>query len=331
MTFWNHHGLYRFSAVTFKLALLLIVTMPAYGANSWTLGVTPQLLMGQYSGSVERDIMTSYGLFAKAEYLENGGLTVGYNFTSVEGKAGNADIDEDVWYISGRIVRYSDSLAGKLGLRLDGYAITDTSTIKTNTVTVNRRQPRPGTTTDTFTDKVSVVYAHLDYTNYGERFYADIAYAYSDYDYDANILLQDNQAQQFTTTARMAFNHSYDFLQTRFYFIRLDHGDNTGGVEHSNAVEFKWLHWFKPNAPLNINSSMVKLLAGKRLYPVDPDAAATYSISDIQTSSVAASLDWKIGEQSKVFLLVGYDHYENPNINDEYSTRYLFGSLSLNW
>ena len=64
---------------------------------------------------------------------------------------------------------------------------------------------------------------------------------------------------------------------------------------------------------------------------MDPDAAATYSISDIQTSSVAAGLDWKIGEQGKVFLLIGYDHYENPNINDKYSTRYLFGSLSLNW
>jgi hypothetical protein len=129
----------------------------------------------------------------------------------------------------------------------------------------------------------------------------------------------------------MAFNDSYDLLQTRFYFIRLDHGDNTGGVDHSNALEFKWLHWFQPNAPLNINSSLVKLLAGKRLYPVDPDAATTYSISDLQTSSVAAGLDWKLGELSKIFLLIGYDHYDNPQINDTYSTRYIFGSLLFNW
>ncbi|MCG6969342.1 MAG: hypothetical protein LJE85_06190 [Gammaproteobacteria bacterium] len=330
MAFSNHKELYW--VVTFFIALILSTSNFAYAANSWSVGLTPQLLMSQYSGSEERDTLTSYGVMAKADYLDNGGLTLGYNFTAVRGKALNPDIDETSWYISGRAIRYSDLMAGKVGLRLDGYAITDKSTINQPADNSTMRPNRPGSTSSTFTDNVSVMYAQLDYKNYGDRFYADIAYAYSDYDYETNTApYRDNQVQQFTTTAVMAFNDSYDLLQTRFYFIRLDHGDNTGGVDHSNALEFKWLHWFQPNAPLNVNSSLVKLLAGKRLYPVDPDAATTYSISDLQTSSVAAGLDWKLGELSKIFLLIGYDHYDNPQINDTYSTRYIFGSLLFNW
>jgi hypothetical protein len=330
--------MYWLSTIFFSLALPIVTIHSARAAGNWTLGVTPQLLMTQYSGSEERDTMTAYGLFAKADYLDKGGLTLGYNFTSVNGKSQNPDIDEDAWYLSGRLIRYSDLLAGKLGLRLDGYDITDKYkiSIATPAVIVRRRRPIPaGTTTATFTDNVSVVYAQLDYTNYGDRFYADIAYAASDYNYDADAELRDNKVQQFTTTASMAFNNRYDLLQTRFYFIHLDHGDNTDGSTSSSAVEFKWLRWYKPNALLNINSSMVKLVTGKRLYPVDPDAAATYSISDVQTSSAAAGLDWKLGEQSKFFLLAGYDQYERPAFNgepsDKYSTLYLFGSVSLNW
>ncbi len=312
--------------------LNLVIINPAVAGDSWSIGVTPQVLVAKYSDSTLRDTMLAYGLFAKANYLEKGGLTVGYTFTSVEGKAGNPDIDENSLYASGRYVRYSDTLAGKLGFRLDGYAIKDRTKVIESLINAGMKKNQGGSIVNTITDEVGVVYGQLDYMNYAERFYADVGYAYSDYDYEYNVPpYQDNKVQQFTTAAGMALNNRYDYLQTRIYLIRLEHGDNTNGVKKSNAVEFKWLHWYKPNALLNTNSSFIKLLAGKRLFPVDPDAAATYSIADLQTSSVSAGLDWKIGEQSKFLLLVGYDRYENLVISNKYSQRYLFSSFSLNW
>jgi hypothetical protein len=193
----------------------------------------------------------------------------------------------------------------------------------------------PGNTViNTLDDDISVVYAQLDYMNYAERFYADIGYALSDYNYEQSIDFstpQDNKVHQFTTAAGLAFNNRYDWLQTRIYFINLEHGNNTDGVKQSTAMEFKWQRWFKPDALLNIHSSFVKLLAGKRLFPVDPDATTTYSISDLQTNSAAAGMDWKFGERSKFFLLLGYDQFENLVIDDKYSSTYIFSSLSLNW
>lgn len=321
-------------AVFCAIVLNGVASHPVSAADSWSFGATPQLLMAQYHGSTLRDTMTAYGLFATADFLEKGGLKLGYNFTTVKGKATNPDIDESSWFLSGRYVRYSDSLAGKLGLRLDGYAISDQTKIKAAGNDTGMGRNQSGTVINTLTDDIGVVYAQLDYMNFAERFYADIGYALSNYQYEKSADFaspQDNNVYQFTTAAGLALNDRYDWLQTRIYFINLEHGNNTDGIKQSTALEFKWLHWFKPNAVLNTHSSFIKLLTGKRLFPVDPDAMATYSIADLQTNSVATGLDWKIGEQSKIFIMIGYDQYENPTLDEKYSSRYIFSSLSLNW
>ncbi|KPJ92295.1 MAG: hypothetical protein AMJ53_09660 [Gammaproteobacteria bacterium SG8_11] len=307
---------------------------PVSAANDWSLGISPQVLLMQYDDSTLRDNLRSFGLFATADYLDKGGLKLGYNFATVNGRANNPDVDESVWFLSGRYVHFSDTLTGKLGFRLDGYAVTDKTKIKSLSDESGMGHNQGGSVIETLTDDIGVIYAQLDYMNYAEQLYADIGYASSDYNYEQSaefVSAQDNQVQQFTATGGFAFNNRYDWLQARLYFINLEHGNNTDGVNQSNAVEFKWLHWFKPNALLNIHSSFVKLLAGKRLFPVDPDSYTTYSIADMQTGSAAAGLEWKIGAQSKFFLLIGYDKFENLVIDDKYSATYVFGSVSLNW
>jgi len=312
--------------------LSLTLANTARGSDDWTIGITPQVLWMQYNDSVQRNTLLSYGLSAKADYLEKASLTVAYNITSVEGKTSYPDIDESAWYLSGRLVRYSDFMVGKLGLRVDGYSITDkTKFFEPGDGAGNMGHGQSGNST-TYTDDVRAYYVQLDYTNYAERFYADFGYAYSDFQYQLNTPpYQNNTVQQFTTAAGMAMNNRYDWVITRIYFIGLEHSENTGGIRNTASVEFKWLHWFKPNALFNVHSSLLKILAGKRLFAVDPDAAAAYSIADMQTSSVAGGLDWEIGEQSKLFILLGYDRYEDPRINNEYSARYVFSSVSINW
>ena len=334
MSYYKRNGL----GITYLYSICLISNIvlinPAYAVDSWSMSVTPQVLAARYSDSTLRNSMLALGVFAKADYLEKGSLALGYNFTSVVGTAGNPDIDESSWYASGRYVRYSDTLAGKLGIRLDGYAIKDQTKIEQpgNDTGMGHNQGQGGSSVITLTDDVGVIYGQLDYVNYGDRFYADVGYARSEYDYELNAIpYLDNTVQQFTTAAGLALNNHYDYLQTRIYLIRLKHGDNTNGMKQSNALEFKWLHWYKANALLNTHSSFIKVVTGKRLFPVDPDAAVTYSIADLQTTSASAGLDWKIGENGKLLFVVGYDRYENLNISDKYSQQYLYSSFALTW
>jgi hypothetical protein len=312
-------------------ALMSLISVNAVNAaDSWTFGVTPQLLLGRYSDSQQRDSLTGYGVLLNADYLDKSGIYFGYSSQTVNGNSGFPDIQETSLYLSGRYTHYSDSFGGKLGVRMDGYNIDDQTDSSTTSGGTGKSmgKTQPGSSFFSLNDKTRVFYAQLDFMNFANTFYADLGYARSHYDYET---LQDNNVAQFTATAGFALNNRYDWLQSRGYFIRLEHGDNTAGVTQSNALELKWLHWFKPGFFLRTHSSIVKLVLGKRLFPVDPDAQTTYSIADLQTGSVAAGMDWKLWEQGTFLLLVGYDRYENPAIEDKYQSRYLFSSFSFKW
>lgn len=320
------------TAVAYAVLLSSNAVVPVKAADSWIFGVTPQLLVGQYSGSEQRDTLFGYGISFNADYLDKSTVNFGYDSQTINGKAENPDIKETNLYMSGRYIHYSDSIGGKLGFRADGYNIKDNTKTSSSSGGTGMGNNKSSTIVVTSTDSADVVYAQVDFMNFSESLYGDIGYSHSSYDYDnsASALL-DNNVSQFTLTAGFAFNSRYDWLQSRGYFIQLDHGDNTNDVEKSNALEMKWLHWYNPGNFLNTHSSIFKILLGKRLYAVDPDTHTAYSISDLQTGSVAAGVDWKVGEQGKFLVLIGYDKYENLALSDKYASRYIFSSLSLKW
>jgi len=318
------------------IAISTITSDPVIAADSWTFGASPQLLVGQFNDSQQRDALSGYGVLLSADYLDKSGIKFGYNSQTVYGTAGFPDIEETSLYASGHYLHYSDFLGGKMGLRLDGYSIDDQSRFPATGGGTGMGKKPPRASSGTLTDTIKSLYGQLNYINFAGTFYADLGYARSTYDYENNVQttlmsFRDNTVSQFTATAGFALNNRYDWLQSRAYFIRLEHGDNTAGVTQSNALELKWLHWFKPNSFLHTHSSIVKLVLGKRAFPVDPDAQTAYSIADLQTGSVAAGLNWVVSDQGKFLLLAGYDRYENPAIADKYSARYIFGSLSFKW
>ena len=322
--------------ISVMLVAVMTVTPAANAAQSWMFGATPQVLLEQYGDSQQRDALLGYGILLSADYLDKSGVKFGYNSQTVNGKAGFPDIEETTFFVSGHYLHFTDSLGGKLGLRLDGYSVDDQTKASTSSSTGMGKNQTTTTSSVSLTDKARVLYTQVDLTNFADTMYGDIGYALSHYDYENSdptdsSALQDNNVSQVTATAGFALNNRYDWLQTRGYFIRLDHGDNTAGVTQTNAVELKWLHWFKPASFLHVHSSIVKLVAGKRLFAVDPDAQTAYSISDLQTGSVAAGLDWTVGEQGTFLLLVGYDRYENQAIADQYDARYVFSSLAFRW
>lgn len=311
---------------------------PIQAAENWSLGVAPQTTLAQYQNSERRNTLFSYGLFLNADYLDSGGLKFGYNFTNVDPKAGYPDIEETSVSVSGRYVYYTDSLGGKLGIRLDWYDIESRNKLSSvSTVSLSKKGRSQSRTIEVVvTDKTNVGFVQIDFSNFSDTFYADIGYADSAYDYANNnepdtASLPDNTIKQLTLTLGFAFNNRYDWLQSRGYYIRAQHPTSAGGELTNNAIEFKWRHWFKPNAPFNVHSSLVKWVFGKRLFAVDPDSYSVYSIADRQIGSIAAGADWDVGDRINFLLLVGYDRYENLGDENKYSSRYVYGGLNVKW
>jgi hypothetical protein len=328
----NYSKIHHFTAMALGLMALPGQMPSAVAGEIWSVKLTPQILLANYSGSERRDSMLSYGAFISADYLDSGGVTFGYNQTDVEGKnRTDPDIDESVFYISGKYHYFPGVLPGKLTFRLDAYSVEDKSTTTQTVGGGGGMGGRVITSSSSFIDDITAWQTLVAFINYEQTYYLDLGYAYSSYDYDADSGLSDNTVYQFTPTVGFAWNERYDWLQARGYFIFLDHGDNTDDKSTSQAVEFKWTHWFEPDALLHLHNATATLLAGNRLFPIDPDAAAIYSVTDYQNSSASVALRWHPTEQTYVMLMGGYDRYTNLDINNDYSSFYGYANLSFNW
>ena len=189
-----------------------------------------------------------------------------------------------------------------------------------------------GTTQQTITvdDKYVVVNPMVSFLNYAKTFYADLGYAYSSYRSDDSGT-DDIDIVQWTPTLGFGFNRAYDWLQFRAYFIDLSSSNRVGDKETTSALELKLTHWFSADAPLNLHSVRLALLAGERIYTVDSDACSLCNIPDLQTSLVSVGAEWKLGDKANVLLQGGYESYENMLLDDHYSSTYLYGYLSQSW
>ena len=329
------------------LGLAALLFSPyCYASNSWTFAFIPQTWYGSYQDSLTRDAILSYGLFTSADYLEKGGVTFGYNRSSVSGKSGTADIvgpdiEEAAVFLSGHYSAFPDALPGKLTFRLDGYSVEDKSTITETTVIPGGGMggnDRVMSTSTTYTDNIVAGLFQISFSNYVETYYVDIGYAASSYDYDAADVMRDNDVQQFTPTAGFAFNESSDWLQARAYIIRLQHGDNTNQKTSSNAVELQWTHWYQAQAFLGLDSIGINGVIGERISAVNPDAGEIYSLSDRQNSSISLVMSWQLDDSMELTALAGYDQYTDFLANesdtlteDDYSVFYGYINFSIQW
>ena len=291
------------------------------GPDEWKMRASGQAALGSYDGSDLRDNLFSAGFFIGGDYLEQGGFTLGYNYTEVEGNESNAGdfdtLEESTYYLSGKIHTYPDSLAGKLTWRLDGYLIRDEADVKGET----DGTLWPGADIDVLNPVVGFI------NNEKSRAY-ELGYAYSNYDYDG---FDDFQAHQFTPTFGFAAGGPANWVQLRGYFIHLSEDDLNDGNSDTAALEAKWTHWFEPNAPLGMHSVGVNALVGERFLAVDRDGAVVYSLADEQQGSIALNSSWKLGEQTLLMLQVGYDQYENRALDNDYDSAYLYLNLSTSW
>jgi hypothetical protein len=292
-------------------------------SNVWDMRATGQAVVGSYGGSDLRDTLFAAGFFIGGDYLEQGGFTLGYNYTEVEGKADNSGdfdtLEENTFYLGGRVHSYPDNLGGKLTWRLDGYLIKDEADVKGGN----------GQAGSLWADgDIGVVNPIVSFINNKKTRAFDLGYAYSNYDYDG---FDDYQAHQLTPTFGFAPGGPSNWVQLRGYFIHLSEDDVNDGNSDTAALEAKWTHWFGPNALLGLYSAGVTALVGERFLAVDPDAAVVYTLADEQQESIALNGSWKLGDQTSLMLQVGYDQYENRALNDDYESVYIYLNVSHGW
>ena len=292
--------------------LPITFTLPAVADDrNWEVKTDLQGLYGSYEGSEERDQISNIGLFLHADYLEQGGVSFGYNRTMVGFKDASADIDQDQLYVNGRFSLMPDWARGQIGLRLDAHWVDNNDDLNG-------------------TGDLNIVAPQLYYLNFGKTFYADLGYARSSYG-DALAFSGDLEVDQLTPTLGFGFNEGKDWLQFRGYLIDPSNPDRAQGKSDTSAIEAKWTHWFAGRGPLGLDNLGILALAGERIYAVDPDSAVVYNVADVQKGSAAVSGQWRLNDSNMLMLQLGYESYTNELIADDYTNLYLYVDFTHNW
>lgn len=305
---------------------------PVWSADDWYWTGSGQVLLRNYSDSLVLDNLTGFGLRLDSDHLKRGGFVLGYNFNQRNYKPAPTDavdrVDENIVYAGGHISFFPDTLPGSLTLWLDGFAGRDEIHIKT--VATGGGMGGGSSGSYSVNDDITVVNPRVSFINYDKTLYTDLGYAFSAYRSDDGIT-QDIDIQQWTPTLGLGFNQAYDWLQLRGYLIGLSDSNRVPDTDSTSAIEAKWMHWFERGALLGLHRMQLTVLAGERLYAVDSDAHALYSLADLQTGSLAVGAEWKLSERSNLFLQGAYERFKNLTLDDEYASPYLYLYLSQSW
>jgi hypothetical protein len=303
----------QFVSVTAMLILACVASgVQAQSSNNrWFLRGDFQGLVSGYSGSQQRDTFQNFGAFIRADYLDRGGVTVGYNRGMLGFQDGIPDIDQDSLFLSGRWHTRPDWAAGQLTFRLDGHVIS-------NTDVTNE------------TDDVTVIAPQLSYLNYAQTFYVDIGYSGSSYG-DSILTSETLQIDQWTPTLGFGFNEQRDWLQLRTYLIESSNPQRSQSQEDTAALELKWTHWPMSSGLLGLDNFRVSTLLGERVFAVDPDAGGTYNLADLQTGSASIGGEWVLSEHNRILLLLGFEQYENRAVNEEYRNSFMYLNFTHAW
>lgn len=301
--------------------------------SDWQKSTIVQSYLQSYDGDTSRQLDFNAGAYVNMDYLESGGVSLGYNFTFTEFE-NKADLTEHLFYLSGRHHVYMDTLPGKLILRIDGYVGEDTLRYNVN------NPPGPiagghmgrggmsggGSSTVSESTDIFIYQPILAYSNYKKTFYADLGYSHSEYSGTVNI-----DVDQITPTLGFGWNSSYDWLQLRGYLIELKTPTTSSADDQFESVELKFTHWFADSTISSIEYWRFSTIIGERLLAVDPDAAAVYSTADKQTASLALSAQWKLSAATNILTLVSASQYENITANNEYDSLLFYLNLQQQW
>jgi hypothetical protein len=284
---------------------VIFLTPVVFAKESWNYRLDLQGEGGAYDNSRFRDSIASGGIFVRADHAR-GGITLGYNRTHINFKLGIEDIDQDDWFISGRLHFKPTLLPGTLTTRIDYYR-------------VNNNDP------GNFSDDVNVIAPQVSWINQNQSFYLDLGYTRSIYQRDLNV-------NQLTPTVGFALNNRYDWIQLRGYFIHSSNSLRSQGKSKTIAIEAKWTHHFGEDKPLGL-LEYIKLgvLAGERVFAVDGDSADVFNLSNTQKGSVSLTTQWTLTEHQKLLFGASLSRYKNGFIGDTYTLPLIYADYSISF
>jgi hypothetical protein len=290
-----------------RLSVLPILALcgSAQAADSWRLNTAVQSTLVNDSGAVLRSGAKELGVLLSADYMDDGGLTVGYTKTTVQYLQALPEVKQRSGFISVREYFYADSVAGRITLRLDGHSV------KNNDATA-------------LTDDVRAGVLQLGYLGYDRQQYYDLGYARSSYGSGFNV-------KQYTPSAAYALPQNYGWLQLRGYFIHASNPQYANGTSFTRALEMKYTYWPTKGSSLKPNSIQFGVLGGKRMFALDMDAASITNLSDIQTGGAMMGAEWVFGNSNKLLLLAGQNRYQNLLLSNSYSANFLNLVMNMSW
>lgn len=273
--------------------------------SNWNFRLDFQGEGGAYQNSIFRNHIIGGGVFAHANH-EWGGLTLGYNRTRINFKAGIGDIGQDDWFARGKLHVKPEFLNGKMTIRMDFYRINNND---------------PGN----YTDDVTIIAPQLSWINQDQTIYLDIGYARSIYRRDLDV-------DQLTPTIGFALNDGYDWIQIRSYLIKSSNSLRSQGKAETVAIEAKWTHYFGHDKPLGVLEYIrLGVLAGERVFGVDHDAIDVFNLSNTQKGTVSLITQWTLTEKQKLLFGGGVSRYKNGFVNDSYILPFLYTGYSISF
>jgi hypothetical protein len=295
----------KVSKALFVLPFVSAISISNVSAGeNWDTTIGIQGSLGDYSNSTQRNDKDSLGLFVTADYLDSYGFTFIYDRSSYDYKQNIRTIDQDTFFLSGRKTFRPDALNGLLTLSLDTFHIDNDDRSK-------------------LTDNVKIYGTHLSYLTYDKKYYADLGYANSDYYKGLTI-------DQWTPTFGFGFNEQKDWLQIRGYFISSNKKIRTQGEKSTEAIDLSLTHYFDGQT-LNLNKIKGSYLTGERMFTVDRDSAGVYNLSDIQKEGFSLLAEFQLTETVKLTVAGGKERFRNEDINDSYSSTYIYSGLSTSF
>jgi len=316
------------------LALFILVTsLMAYAEELWQFDHIFQTNIQTYNGTDDRKNANNIGYMIAANYLDSGRLSFGIDHTSVN-LGNNAEVNEELFFLSGEYYLYPDSLPGKLTLRFDAYFGKDSLKYSLSSPPPSTPGPGPGfgkiitnrAATDTVTESIDInsYYLRSAFINYKKTYYTDIGYAYSKYSATSGTIVH-----QITPSVGMGWNNSYDWLLWRAYIIKLDEDSPAYGKEKFESLEVKYSHWLPDEPETRIELVELTLMSGERVLAVDPYTTTIYSITDMQKTSMSGAIQWRLSKNTKSMAVMQYDQYRNITLSDNYESFLFYINLQF--
>ena len=123
-------------------------------ADDWQFKTLTQGTFLGYSGSQYRNALYEAGAVLSADYLDQGGVSLGYTHSWLDYKGNTPQLNQDAYYLSLRKHVFLDS--GKLSFRVDGHYI-------------DNNDPSNDT------DNVSAFATQTSFLTHDKQYYADLA------------------------------------------------------------------------------------------------------------------------------------------------------------